>query len=154
MCLTEPQAGSSLSDVKTTAVKAKDGDYYLLSGTKCFISSGDHNITENIVHPVLARIPGSPPGVKGISLFIVPKYRINEDGSRGAFNDVVTAGIEHKLGLRGNATATLSFGESGVPKRSALIAFRYIALAFLPPLACALTLKLAKSETFSPYSCI
>ena len=113
MCLTEPQAGSSLSDVKTTAVKAKDGDYYLLSGTKCFISSGDHNITENIVHPVLARIPGSPPGVKGISLFIVPKYRINADGSRGAFNDVVTAGIEHKLGLRGNATATLSFGESG-----------------------------------------
>lgn len=113
MCLTEPQAGSSLSDVKTTAVKADGADYYLLTGTKCFISSGDHDITENIVHPVLAKIPGSPPGVKGISLFIVPKYRVNADGSLGEFNDVVTAGIEHKLGLRGNATATLSFGESG-----------------------------------------
>ncbi len=113
MCLTEPQAGSSLSDVKTTAVKAEGGDYYLLTGTKCFISSGDHDITENIVHPVLARLPDAPPGVKGISLFIAPKYRINADGSVGEFNDVVTAGIEHKLGLHGNATATLNFGENG-----------------------------------------
>ncbi len=113
MCLTEPQAGSSLSDVKTTAVKAKDGDYYLLTGTKSFISNGDQDITENIVHPVLARIPGSPPGVKGISLFIVPKYRVNADGSVGEFNDVVTAGLEHKLGIRGNATATLTFGDNG-----------------------------------------
>jgi alkylation response protein AidB-like acyl-CoA dehydrogenase len=113
MCLTEPQAGSSLSDVKTTAVKARDGDYYLVAGTKCFISSGDHDLTANIVHPVLARLPDAPPGVKGISLFIVPKHRINADGSVGAFNDVTTAGIEHKLGLRGNATATLSFGDNG-----------------------------------------
>jgi alkylation response protein AidB-like acyl-CoA dehydrogenase len=113
MCLTEPQAGSSLSDVKTTAVKAKDGDYYLLTGTKCFISNGDQDITENIIHPVLAKIPGAPPGVKGISLFIVPKYRINANGSIGEFNDVVTAGLEHKLGLRANATATLSFGDNG-----------------------------------------
>ena len=113
MCLTEPQAGSSLSDVKTTAVKAARGDYYLLTGTKCFISSGDHDLTENIVHPVLARLPDAPPGVKGISLFIVPKYRINADGSVGESNDVTTAGIEHKLGLRGNATATLSFGDNG-----------------------------------------
>jgi alkylation response protein AidB-like acyl-CoA dehydrogenase len=113
MCLTEPQAGSSLSDVKTIAAKANDGDHYLLTGTKCFISSGDQDLTENIVHPVLAKLPGAPAGVKGISLFIVPKYRINADGSVGAFNDVVTAGIEHKLGLRGNATATLSFGENG-----------------------------------------
>jgi len=113
MCLTEPQAGSSLSDVKTTAVKAADGDYYSITGTKCFISSGDQDITENIVHPVLARIPGAPAGVKGISLFIVPKYRINDDGSVGEFNDVVTAGIEHKLGIRGNATATLNFGDGG-----------------------------------------
>ena len=113
MCLTEPQAGSSLSDVKTTAVKANDGDYYLMTGTKCFISSGDHDLTENIVHPVLARIPGAPPGVKGISLFIVPKYRIDPGGGSGKFNDVVTAGIEHKLGLRGNATTTLSFGDNG-----------------------------------------
>jgi alkylation response protein AidB-like acyl-CoA dehydrogenase len=113
MCLTEPQAGTSLSDVKTIAVKAKDGDYYLLTGTKCFISNGDQDITENIIHPVLARLPDAPPGVKGLSLFIVPKYRVNDDGSIGEFNDVVTAGIEHKLGIRGNATATLSFGDNG-----------------------------------------
>jgi len=113
MCLTEPQAGSSLSDIKTTAVKADEGDYYLLTGTKSFISNGDQDLTDNIVHPVLAKLPGAPPGVKGISLFIVPKYRVNEDGSLGQFNDVVTAGLEHKLGLRGNATATLSFGENG-----------------------------------------
>ena len=113
MCLTEPQAGSSLSDVKTTAVKANDGDYYLMTGTKCFISSGDHDLTENIVHPVLARIPGAPLGVKGISLFIVPKYRLDPGGASGKSNDVVTAGIEHKLGLRGNATTTLSFGDNG-----------------------------------------
>src|SRR5512140_1505992 len=113
MALSEPQAGSSLSDVKTTAVKAKNGDDYLITGTKCFISSGDHDLAENIIHPVLARLPGAPPGVKGISLFIVPKYRVGEDGSVGEFNDVVTAGIEHKLGVRGQATATLNFGENG-----------------------------------------
>jgi alkylation response protein AidB-like acyl-CoA dehydrogenase len=113
MCLTEPQAGSSLSDIKTTAVKASEGDYYLLTGTKNFISNGDQDLTDNIVHPVLAKLPGAPPGVKGISLLIVPKHRVNEDGSLGEFNDVVTAGIEHKLGLKGNATATLSFGENG-----------------------------------------
>jgi len=113
MCLTEPQAGSSLSDVKTTAVKAKDGDYYLISGTKCWISNGDQDMTKNIIHPVLARLPDAPPGVKGISLFIVPKYLVKEDGSLGEFNDVVTAGIEHKMGLRGNATCTLSFGDNG-----------------------------------------
>ena len=113
MALTEPQAGSSLSDVKTTAVKAADGDHYLVKGTKCFISSGDHDLAENIIHPVLARLPGAPPGVKGISLFIVPKYRVRADGSVGEPNDVVTGGIEHKLGLRGQATATLNFGENG-----------------------------------------
>lgn len=113
MCLTEPQAGSSLSDVKPTATKSQDGDYYLLSGTKCFISNGDHDMAPNIVHPVLARIAGAPAGVKGISLFIVPKYRVNQDGSVGEFNDVHAAGVEHKLGLRGNATCTLSFGDDG-----------------------------------------
>jgi len=113
MALTEAQAGSSLSDVKTTAVKAKDGDHYLVSGTKVFISSGDHDLAENIIHPVLARLPGAPLGVKGISLLIVPKYRVKPDGSVGAFNDVVTGGIEHKMGLRGQATATLNFGENG-----------------------------------------
>jgi alkylation response protein AidB-like acyl-CoA dehydrogenase len=113
MCLTEPQAGSSLSDVKTTAVKASDGDYYMITGTKAFISNGDQDMTENIIHPVLAKLPGAPPGVKGISLFIVPKYRINDDGAIGEFNDVVTAGLEHKLGIKGNATATLNFGDNG-----------------------------------------
>jgi butyryl-CoA dehydrogenase len=113
MALTEPQAGSSLSDVRTSAVRAKDGDHYLLAGTKVFISSGDHDLAENIVHPVLARLPDAPLGVKGISLFIVPKYRPRPDGGVGEFNDVVTGGIEHKLGLRGQATATLHFGESG-----------------------------------------
>lgn len=113
MALTEPQAGSSLSDVKTTAVKAKDSDHYLITGTKAFISSGDHDLAENIIHPVLARLPDAPPGVKGLSLFIVPKYRLRPDGSIGEFNDVVTGGVEHKLGLRGQATATLIFGESG-----------------------------------------
>ena len=113
MALTEAQAGSSLSDVKTSAVKAKDGDHYLITGTKVFISSGDHDLAENIVHPVLARLPGAPLGVKGISLFIVPKYRPGPDGGVGEPNDVATGGIEHKMGLRGQATATLNFGENG-----------------------------------------
>ncbi len=112
MCLTEPQAGSSLSDVKTTATPVEGTDYYIIRGTKCFISSGDHDLAENIIHPVLARLPGAPPGVKGISLFVVPRFLVNEDGSVGEFNDVFTANFEHKLGLRGNATATLSFGEN------------------------------------------
>lgn len=113
MALTEPDVGTSLGDIKTTAVKASDGDHYLMAGVKRFISSGDHDLTENIIHPVLARIPGAPPGVKGISLFLVPKYRVNPDLSIGPFNDVVTAGIEHKMGLKGQATATLNLGEHG-----------------------------------------
>lgn len=111
MALTEPDVGTSVGDIKTTAVKAPDGDYYLLKGTKRFITSGDHDITENIIHPVLARIEGAPPGVKGLSLFLVPKYRVNDDGSIGEFNDVVTAGVEHKMGLKASATCTLNFGE-------------------------------------------
>ncbi len=111
MALTEPDVGTSVGDIKTTAVKAADGDYYLLKGTKRFISSGDQDITENIIHPVLARIKDAPPGVKGLSLFLVPKYRVNGDGSIGAFNDVVTAGVEHKMGLKASATCTLIFGE-------------------------------------------
>lgn len=113
MALTEPDAGSSLGDITTTAVKASDGDHYLIRGTKRFISSGDHDLTENIVHPVLVRLEGAPPGVKGISLVVVPKRRVNPDGSLGEFNNVVTAGIEHKMGLRGQATASLIFGEQG-----------------------------------------
>lgn len=111
MALTEPDVGTSLGDITTTAVKAADGDYYLIKGTKRFITSGDHDITENIIHPVLAKIEGAPAGVKGISLFLVPKYRVNDDGSIGAFNDVVTGGVEHKMGLKASATCTLIFGE-------------------------------------------
>lgn len=112
MCLSEPDAGSSLGDLTTTAVKAKDGDYYHIKGVKRWISSGDHDLTDNIVHPVLARVEGAPAGSKGISLFLVPKYRLNADGGTGEFNDVQTAGVEHKLGLRAQATATLNFGDN------------------------------------------
>lgn len=113
MALTEPQAGTSLSDITTSATPVDGEDYYIIRGTKRFISSGDHDLTPNIIHPTLARIEGAPAGVKGISLFIVPKYRLNEDGTSGEFNDVLTGGIEHKLGLKGQATATLNFGENG-----------------------------------------
>ena len=113
MALTEPDAGSSLGDMTTSAVKAADGDYYLLKGTKRFITSGDHDLAPNIVHPVLAKIEGAPPGTKGISMFIVPKYRAGTDGVFDTPNDVATAGIEHKLGLKGQSTATLNFGENG-----------------------------------------
>lgn len=111
MALTEPDAGTSLGDITATAVRASDGDYYLIKGMKRFISSGDHDLTENIIHPVLARLEGAPPGVKGISLFIVPKYRPNSDGTPGVSNDVATVGIEHKMGLKGQATASLAFGD-------------------------------------------
>ncbi len=113
MALTEPDVGTSIGDITTIAAKASDGDYYHIKGVKRFISSGDHDLTENIVHPTLARIEGAPPGIKGLSLFIVPKYRIKDDGSLGEFNHVVTAGIEHKMGLKAQATATLNYGETG-----------------------------------------
>ena len=112
MALTEPQAGSSLADILTTATPNPDGSYSL-SGTKTFISGGDHDLAENIVHLVLAKIPGSPPGVKGISLFIVPKHRVNADGSLGPPNDVALAGLFHKMGYRGTTSTQLSFGEKG-----------------------------------------
>jgi butyryl-CoA dehydrogenase len=112
MALTEPQAGSSLSDILTTATPNPDGSYSL-TGTKIFISAGDHDLAENIVHLVLAKIPGSPPGVKGISLFAVPKYRVNADGSLGPHNDVSLAGLFHKMGYRGTVSTQLSFGERG-----------------------------------------
>ncbi len=110
MCLSEPQAGSSLADVATRAEEVGDGTYRLF-GNKMWISGGDHELTENIVHLVLARIPGSPAGVKGLSLFIVPKYLINEDGSRGERNDVALAGLNHKMGQRGITNTLLNFGE-------------------------------------------
>ncbi|KXU82069.1 acyl-CoA dehydrogenase [Paraburkholderia monticola] len=112
MALTEPQAGSSLSDLTTTATPNPDGTYSI-RGNKIFISGGDHELSENIVHLVLARIPGGPPGVKGISLFTVPKFRVNEDGSLGARNDVALAGLIHKMGWRGTTSTMLSFGEHG-----------------------------------------
>lgn len=110
MALTEPQAGSSLSDIKTTATPGDAGSYRL-SGNKIFISAGDHELSENIVHLVLARIKGAPPGVKGISLFIVPKYLVNEDGTLGERNDVQLAGLIHKMGYRGTTSTMLNFGE-------------------------------------------
>jgi len=112
MCLTEPGAGSDVGALRTTAKRLPDGKF-LITGTKCFISVGDHDLAPNIVHPVLARIEGDPPGTKGISIFIVHKYTVNDDGSIGKSNDVNCGGIEHKMGIKGSATATLNFGEEG-----------------------------------------
>ena len=110
MALTEPQAGSSLSDLTTSATPQPDGTYRI-KGSKIFISGGDHELRENIVHLVLARIPGAPPGVKGISLFSVPKFRVNADGSLGPRNDVKLSGLIHKAGWRGTTSTMLSFGD-------------------------------------------
>ncbi|MBF7729868.1 acyl-CoA dehydrogenase [Pseudomonas sp. N040] len=112
MALTEPHAGSSLSDVRTKAEPHADGSYRL-KGNKIFISGGDQPISENIVHMVLARLPDAPPGVKGISLFIVPKFLVNDDGSLGARNDVILAGLFHKMGWRGTTSTALNFGDKG-----------------------------------------
>ncbi|MBC7957083.1 MAG: acyl-CoA dehydrogenase [Cytophagales bacterium] len=112
MCLTEPQAGSSLSDITTAAVPQANGSYHL-TGNKIFISGGDHELSDNIVHLVLARLPDAPAGVKGISLFICPKYHVNDDGSLGARNDVALSGLIHKMGWRGTTSTMLSFGEKG-----------------------------------------
>jgi butyryl-CoA dehydrogenase len=112
MCLSEPQAGSSLADITTSAVEQPDGSFRL-TGHKMWISAGEHELAENIVHLVLARIPGGPPGVKGISLFLVPRFLVREDGSLGARNDVVLAGVNHKMGYRGTVNTVLNFGEGG-----------------------------------------
>ena len=111
MCLTEPDCGSNLADITTTA--AREGDRFKISGTNIFISWGEHDLTDNIIHLVLARIEGAPKGVKGISLFIVPKIRVNADGSLGEPNDVVCGAVEKKLGLHASPTAVLNFGSSG-----------------------------------------
>ena len=116
MCLTEPDAGSDVGWLRTKAVLDPDADdprIYKIEGAKRFISCGDQDITENIIHLVLARIEGAPEGTKGISLFIVPKIWVNPDGSLGESNDVQCGGIEHKMGLKGSATCTLNFGENG-----------------------------------------
>lgn len=112
MALTEPHAGSSLSDLRTRAEPAGDGSYRL-KGNKIFVSGGDHGLSENIVHMVLAKLPDAPPGVKGISLFIVPKYLVNDDGNLGPRNDVVLAGLFHKMGWRGTTSTALNFGDRG-----------------------------------------
>ena len=112
MNLTEPQAGSDLAAVRTRAVPQGDGTYKIF-GTKIFITYGEHDMAENIIHLVLARTPDAPPGVKGISLFIVPKYLVNDDGSLGERNDVHCVSIEHKLGIKASPTAVLQFGDHG-----------------------------------------
>ena len=108
MCMTEPQAGSDVGAVKTKAEPQDDGSY-LLSGGKIFISSGQHTMTDNIVHFVLARLPDSPPGVKGLTTFVVPKYLVNDDGSLGDDNGVRCVSIEEKMGLHGSCTCSLQF---------------------------------------------
>jgi len=109
MCLTEAGAGSDLGALTTKALRQADGTY-LISGEKIFITSGDHGLTPNIIHAVLARTPDAPAGPKGLSLFVVPKFRVNGDGSLGEANDVTCAGIEHKLGIHGSPTCSLVFG--------------------------------------------
>ena len=111
MNLTEPQAGSDLAAIRSKA--EPQGDHYLVSGQKIFITYGEHDMAENIVHLVLARLPDAPEGVKGISLFIVPKFMVNTDGSLGARNDVRCVSIEHKLGIHASPTCTLAFGDNG-----------------------------------------
>ena len=106
---------SDVGALKTKAVKQADGTYKI-TGQKIFISSGDNDYYKNMIHPVLARIEGDPAGTKGISIFIVPKFLVNADGSLGAHNDVNCAGIEHKMGIKGSATCTLSFGDNGTCK--------------------------------------
>ncbi|WP_232662256.1 acyl-CoA dehydrogenase [Pseudonocardia sp. TRM90224] len=110
MCLSEPQAGSSLADITTRAERRDDGTFRLF-GNKMWISGGDHELSENIVHLVLAKIPGGPPGVKGISLFVVPRFLVDADGTIGERNDVVLAGVNHKMGNRGMVNTLLNFGE-------------------------------------------
>jgi alkylation response protein AidB-like acyl-CoA dehydrogenase len=118
MCLSEPQAGSSLADIKTCAVPTADGRYRLF-GNKMWISGGEHEMSENIVHLVLARLPDAPPGVKGISLFVVPKFLVNDDGTLGARNDIALAGLNHKMGYRGTTNCLLNFGEGRYQPESA-----------------------------------
>ncbi|MFM7342603.1 MAG: acyl-CoA dehydrogenase family protein, partial [Betaproteobacteria bacterium] len=110
MNLTEPQAGSDLAAVRTRAEPQPDGRYKIF-GTKIYITYGEHDMAENIVHLVLARVPGAPEGVKGISLFVVPKFLVQADGSVGARNDVHCVSIEHKLGIKASPTAVLQYGD-------------------------------------------
>jgi len=112
MCLTEPHAGSDVGAASSGATRNDDGTYNV-QGTKIFISGGDNDLGENVIHLVLARIEGAEPGTKGLSLFIVPRVRINEDGSLGDENDVTVPSIEHKMGINGSATCVMNFGDEG-----------------------------------------
>ncbi len=112
MCLTEPHAGSDVGSASTGATRNDDGTYNV-QGTKIFISGGDHDLSENVIHLVLARIEGAEAGTKGLSLFIVPRVRIHEDGSLGELNDVTVPSIEHKMGINGSATCVMNFGDEG-----------------------------------------
>ena len=112
MCLSEPQAGSSLADIRTKAERREDGTYNI-TGNKMWISGGEHDLSENIVHMVLAKVPGGPAGVKGISLFIVPKFIPDAEGNPGKRNDVVLAGLNHKMGNRATVNTVLNFGDRG-----------------------------------------
>src|SRR5947208_15401711 len=112
MQLTEPQAGSDVGALRTRAERVSDGSYRI-SGTKIFITYGDHNMSDNIVHFVLARLPDAPAGTKGISLFLIPKFLVNADGSLGALNDIYASGVEHKLGMHASPTCTMTMGDHG-----------------------------------------
>jgi 3-(methylsulfanyl)propanoyl-CoA dehydrogenase len=112
MQLTEPQAGSDVGALRTRAERAPDGSYRI-KGTKIFITYGDHDMTDNIVHFVLARLPDAPAGTKGISLFLIPKFLVNADGSLGARNDIFPSGVEHKLGMHASPTCTMTMGDHG-----------------------------------------
>ena len=112
MQLTEPQAGSDVGALRTRAERAGDGSYRI-TGQKIFITYGEHDLTDNIIHFVLARLPDAPPGTSGISLFLVPKFLVNDDGSLGARNDARCHSIEHKLGIHASPTCTMVYGDNG-----------------------------------------
>jgi alkylation response protein AidB-like acyl-CoA dehydrogenase len=112
MALTEPGAGTDVGNLKTKAIRQPDGTFRL-QGTKIFITSGDSDIMENIIHPVLARIEGDPPGTGGISIFLVPKFLVNDDGTLGKRNDYAIGKIEEKMGIHGSATCLINLGDNG-----------------------------------------
>jgi alkylation response protein AidB-like acyl-CoA dehydrogenase len=128
MCLTESGAGSAVGDLKSKA--KRDGDDYLIEGEKIFISSGDHDLTENIIHLVLAKIEGAPKGIKGVSLFVVPKFLVDDDGNMGQANNVVCGNIEHKMGIKGSPTCTMVFGADG-PCRGYLIGEEHMGIRYM-----------------------
>ena len=127
MCLTEPHCGTDLGLLKTRAEPAADGSYRV-SGTKIFITAGEHDLTENIVHLVLARLPDAPPGVKGISLFIVPKFKVGKDGKIGERNSLAVGSIEHKMGIKASVTCVMNFDQAeawliGAPNKGLMAMF-------------------------------